>query len=64
MGDTAWALYNTLTGYGTHVDTTSIGGADLGQRALRQEKQVQTLVRGSAFKNLINYEEFEQRHVA
>jgi len=64
IGNNAYALYNALTDYGTHVDTTSIGGADLGQRALRQEKKVQDLVRGSAFKNLINYEEFEQRHVA
>ena len=64
IGNNAYALYNALTDYGTHVDTTSIRGADLGQRALRQEKEVQTLVRGSAFKNLINYEEFEQRHVA
>lgn len=64
IGNNAYALYNALTHYGTHVDTTSIRGASLGQRALRQEKEVQTLVRGSAFKNLIKYEEFEQRHVA
>ena len=63
MGDTAWALYNTITDYGTHVDTDNIRG-DVGQRAVRQEKDAQTLVRGSAWKDLIKYEELEQQVVA
>ena len=62
MGDTAWTLYNALTHYGTHVDTDSIRG-DVGQRAIRQEKDVQTLVRGSAWKSLIRFGDFEQQQL-
>ena len=63
MGDNAWALYNAITHYGTHVDTDSIRG-DVGQRAVRQEKEAQTLVRGSAWKDLIRFGDLEQRLVA
>ena len=64
LGETAYAFYNTMTHYGTHVDADSLRGADLGTRALRQEREVQRAVRSPVFKNLIHYEEFEQRHVA
>ena len=64
LGQTAYSLYNTLTHYGTHVDKDSLRGADLGTRALRQERQVQRLVRSSVWKNLIRHDEFEQQLVA
>ena len=64
LGETAYAFYNMMTHYGTHVDMDSLRGADLGTRALRQERQVQRAVRSPVFKNLINYDEFEQLHVA
>jgi len=64
IGNNTYALYNALTHYGTHIDLESVRGADLGNRALRQEKDVKNLVQGRAFKNLINYDEFEQRLAA
>jgi len=64
IGNNGYALYNTLTHYGTHVDRDSLRGAEVGNRALRQEQDVQTLVRGRAFKSLINYDDFEQRVAA
>jgi hypothetical protein len=64
IGTNGYAFYNTLTHYGTHVDRDSLRGAEVGNRALRQEQDVQTLVRGDAFKRLINYDDFEQRLAA
>ena len=64
IGHNAYSFYNTLTHYGTHVDDASLRGADVGQRALRQERDVTALVRGQAFKNLVQYEEFERRIAA
>mgnify|MGYP003659352657 FL=1 len=64
IGNNGYALYNTLTHYGTHVDRDSLRGAEVGNRSLRQEQDVQTLVRGRAFKSLINYDDFEQRLAA
>jgi hypothetical protein len=64
IGRNGYALYNTLTHYGTHVDRDSLRGAEVGNRALRQEQDVQTLVRGKAFKSLIMYDDFEQRIAA
>mgnify|MGYP003138716721 CR=1 FL=1 len=64
IGNNGYALYNTLTHYGTHVDRESLRGADMGNRALRQEQDVQTLVRGRAFKSLIKYDDFEQQLAA
>jgi|TARA_R110001583_G_scaffold59627_3_gene177161 hypothetical protein len=64
IGSNGYALYNTLTHYGTHVDRDSLRGAEVGNRALRQEQDVQTLVRGKAFKSLIRYDDFEQRLAA
>jgi len=60
IGNNGYALYNSITHYGTHVDRESLRGAEYGDRALRQEQNVQTLVRGKAFKNLIRYDDFEQ----
>ena len=60
IGHNGYALYNSLTHYGTHVDPDSLRGAEHGDRVLRQEKSVQTLVRGKAFKNIIRYDDFEQ----
>ena len=60
IGNNGYALYNSLTHYGTHVDSSSLRGAEYGDRVLRQEQNVQTLVRGKAFKNLIRYDDFEQ----
>ena len=60
IGNNGYALYNSLTHYGTHVDRDSLRGAEYGDRALRQEQEVQAVVRGSAFKNLIRYGDFEQ----
>jgi len=61
IGNNAFAFYNALTHYATHVDQTeNLREHDLGNRALRQEKSVQSLVRGLPFKNLVHYEEFEQ----
>ena len=60
IGNNCYALYNAITHFGTHVDQDRLRGAELGNRALRQEKSVQSLVRGLPFKNLIQYEEFEQ----
>ena len=51
---------NAITDFGTHVDQDRLRGAELGNRALWQEKSVQSPVRGLPFKNLIQYEEFEQ----
>ena len=64
IGENGYAFYNALTHYGTHVDRDSLRGAEVGNRALRQEQDVQTLVRGPAFKKLINYDDFEQRLAA
>ena len=64
IGSNGYALYNALTHYGTHVDRDSLRGAEVGNRALRQEQDVQTLVRGKAFKSLIRYDDFEQRLAA
>jgi len=60
IGNNGYALYNSITHYGTHVDRESLRGAEYGDRVLRQEQNVQTLVRGKAFKNLIRYDDFEQ----
>ena len=60
IGNNCYALYNAITHFGTHVDQERLRGAELGNRALWQEKSVQSLVRGLPFKNLIQYEEFEQ----
>ena len=64
IGKNGYAFYNVLTHYGTHVDPESLRGAEVGNRALRQEQDVQTLVRGKAFKSLIRYDDFEQRVAA
>jgi len=64
IGKNGYALYNSLTHYGTHVDRDSLRGAEVGNVQLRQEQNVQALVRGDAFKNLINYGDFEQRLAA
>lgn len=61
IGENGYAFYNCLTHYGTHVDNDSIRGAEIGNVRLRQEQNVQSLVRGSAFKKLIRYSDFEQR---
>ena len=64
IGENTYALYNALTHYGSHVDIDSLRGADLCDRALRQEKNVKNLVQGKAFRKLIKYDEFEQRLAA
>ena len=64
IGENTYALYNALTHYGSHVDIDSLRGADLCNRALRQEKDVKNLVQGKAFRKLIKYDEFEQRLAA
>ena len=64
IGDNGYAFYNALTHYGTHVDPDSLRGAEVGNRALRQEQDVQALVRGKTFKSLIRYDDFEQRLAA
>ena len=64
IGHNGYALYNSLTHYGTHVNPASLRGAEVGNRVLRQEQDVQTLVRGTAFKNLIRYDDFEQQLAA
>tara|TARA_R100000808_G_scaffold20548_1_gene44403 strand:+ start:720 stop:1634 length:915 start_codon:yes stop_codon:yes gene_type:complete len=62
IGDNGYAFYNTLTHYGTHVDTDSgRQTTDVGQRALQQERNVTALVRGPAFKNLVEYDVFERQ---
>jgi len=61
IGSNAYAFYNVLTHYGTHVDLDSGRGAAVGNRALQQERNVRTLVQGQAFKNLIDYQGFEQQ---
>tara|TARA_R100000306_G_scaffold62094_1_gene66982 strand:- start:59 stop:973 length:915 start_codon:yes stop_codon:yes gene_type:complete len=61
IGSNAYAFYNVLTHYGTHVDLDSLRGAAVGNRALQQERDVRTLVQGQAFKNLIDYQGFEQQ---
>jgi len=60
IGNNGYALYNSLTHYGTHVDRDSLRGAEYGDRALRQEQEVQAVVRGSNFKKIIRYDDFEQ----
>jgi hypothetical protein len=64
IGKNGYAFYNSLTHYGTHVDEDRLRGAEVGNRALRQEQDVQALVRGKAFKSLIRYDDFEQRLAA
>ena len=64
IGSNGYALYNTLTHYGTHVDPESLRGAEVGNRALRQEQDVQALVRGEAFKNIIKYDTFQEQLLA
>ena len=64
IGKNGYALYNSLTHYGTHVDRDSLRGAEVGNVQLRQEQNVQALVRGDAFKKLIRYDDFEQRLAA
>jgi hypothetical protein len=64
IGENGYAFYNALTHYGTHVDKDSLRGAEVGNVQLRQEQNVQALVRGGAFKKLINYDDFEQRLAA
>ena len=64
IGNNGYAFYNALTHYGTHVDPDSLRGAEVGNRALRQEQDVQALVRGKTFKSLIRYDDFEQRLAA
>ena len=64
IGKNGYAFYNSLTHYGTHVDKDRLRGAEVGNRALRQEQDVQALVRGKAFKSLIRYDDFEQRLAA
>jgi hypothetical protein len=64
IGKNGYAFYNALTHYGTHVEPDSLRGAEVGNRALRQEQNVQALVRGDAFKKLIRYDDFEQRLAA
>ncbi len=64
IGSNGYAFYNCLTHYGTHVDSNSLRGAEVGNVQLRQEKNVQTLVRGPAFKKLIKYDDFEQQLAA
>ena len=61
IGSNAYAFYNVLTHDGTHVDLDSGRGAAVGNRALQQERDVRTLVQGQAFKNLIDYQGFEQQ---
>ena len=60
IGENTYALYNALTHYGSHVDIDSLRGADLCNRALRQEKDVKSLVQGKAFRKLIKYDVFER----
>ena len=60
IGENTYALYNALTHYGSHVDIDSLRGADLCNRALRQEKDVKSLVQGKAFRKLIKYDAFER----
>jgi len=60
IGENGYACYNALTHYGTHVDSDSLRGAEIGNVQLRQEQNVQALVRGDAFKKLIKYDDFEQ----
>jgi hypothetical protein len=65
IGNNGYALYNSLTHYGTHVDNDSLREAtEVGNVKLRQEKNVQDLVRCGAFKKLIKYDDFEQRLAA
>ena len=64
IGKNGYAFYNALTHYGTHVDSNSLRGAEIGNVQLRQEQNVQALVRGDAFKKLIRYDDFEQRLAA
>ena len=64
IGKNGYAFYNALTHYGTHVDGNSLRGAEIGNVQLRQEQNVQALVRGGAFKKLIRYDDFEQRLAA
>ena len=64
IGNNGYAFYNALTHYGTHVDSDSLRGAEVGNVKLRQEQNVQALVRGDAFKKLIRYDDFEQRLAA
>jgi len=64
IGKNGYALYNVLTHYGTHVDPESLRGAEVGNRALRQEQDVQALVRGEAFKNIIKYDTFQEQLLA
>ena len=64
IGKNGYAFYNALTHYGTHVDSDSLRGAEVGNVKLRQEQNVQALVRGDAFKKLIRYDDFEQRLAA
>jgi hypothetical protein len=64
IGRNGYAFYNALTHYGTHVDSNSLRGAEVGNVQLRQEQNVQALVRGDAFKKLIRYDDFEQRLAA
>ena len=64
IGKNGYAFYNSLTHYGTHVDSDSLRGAEVGNVKLRQEQNVQALVRGDAFKKLIRYDDFEQRLAA
>ena len=64
IGINGYAFYNVLTHYGTHVDPESLRGAEAGNRALRQEQDVQALVRGEAFKNIIKYDTFQEQLLA
>jgi hypothetical protein len=60
IGKNGYAFYNSLTHYGSHVDSNRLRGAEVGNVKLRQEHDVQALVRGEAFKKLIRYDDFEQ----
>lgn len=53
----AYALYNALTHYATHIDTEKTR-ADLSLKAIRQEQTINTFVKGDAFKKLIRYDDF------
>jgi hypothetical protein len=64
IGKNGYAFYNALTHYGTHVDPDSLRGAEVGNRALRQEQDVQALVRGKAFKSLIRYDDYFEQSLA
>ena len=57
LGYNAYALYNALTHYATHIDAEKTR-SDLSLKAIRQEQTINTFVKGDAFKKLIRYDDF------